>query len=121
VLTGVELINKATALRKHLHDYDEIQELTKTLSRLKNGSRRSARQANARWTKAQSKRVNKRSKKRKYYESEEDEDEDEDLDEDDDDDDDDDDSINVRPKTEQQSDDDEFMFDPPGKQKESIS
>jgi hypothetical protein len=115
LLPGVELIDKASQLCKHIHDFDEIEELTKSLSMIKrgSGSRRSARQANAKWTKQQEKRLRR---KKKYYDYEDDLDDDDELDyfDDDDDDDDDDDSINVRPKTEVRSEDDDFMFDPPG-------
>jgi len=45
VKSGVELIDKASQLFKHIHDFEEIEELSQTLSLLKKGggNRRSSR------------------------------------------------------------------------------
>ena len=38
-LTGVQLVDKASQLFKHIHDFEEIEELYQTLSLLKKGKR----------------------------------------------------------------------------------
>jgi hypothetical protein len=38
-LLGVELVDKASQLFKHIHDFEEIEELSQTLSLLKKGKR----------------------------------------------------------------------------------
>lgn len=65
--SGIELIDRATQLREHIHDFDELEELTKSLSTNLAYVRRSNRQATSKWAKEVERRERLQRRKKRYY------------------------------------------------------